>query len=133
MLLTNQSKLVTFENKVIENILQSLNPHKTHGHDMISIQMLKICGVSICKLLGIVHKARIEKGKFPSEWKKANTVPVHKSGDKELFNITSTYLREILEHLLYNTILKFFIENDLISLTSWASKHVIPVPTNFYL
>ena len=75
----------TFETKDIEKNLQSLDPHKSHGHDMISIRVLKICGVSICKRLGIIYKACVEKGKFPSEWKKANIVPVHKNGDKQLF------------------------------------------------
>ena len=95
--------------------MQSLDPHKAHGHDVISIRMLKICGVSICKRLGNIYKACIEKGKFPSEWKKANIVPVHKHGDKQLFkNYRLISLLpicgKILEHLLYNTMLEFLLK-----------------------
>ena len=106
---------VTFETKDIEKNLQSLDPHKAHGHDMISIRMLKTCGISICKRLGIIYKACIEKGKFPSEWKKANNVPVHKNGDKQLFkNYRVISLLpicgKILEHLLYNKMLEFLLK-----------------------
>ena len=45
---------------------------------MISIRMLKICDESICKALGIIFRSCLENGKFPSEWKKANVVPVFK-------------------------------------------------------
>ena len=82
---------------------------------MISIRMLKICGVSICKRLGIIYKACIEKGKFPSEWEKANIVPVHKNGDKQLFKnyrliSLLSICGKILEYLLYNTMLKFLLK-----------------------
>ena len=61
----------------IEKVIQSLDPNKAHGHDMISIRMLKICGKSIIKPLLIIYKKCLEKGCFSSEWKKANVVPVH--------------------------------------------------------
>ena len=48
---------------------------------MISIRMLKICGDSILKPLGLIFKSCLENGRFPIEWKKAN-VPVHKKNNK---------------------------------------------------
>ena len=53
------------------------------GHDNISIQMLKICGVSIWKPLEIVFRSCLNHGKSPEEWKKANVVLVLKKGDKQ--------------------------------------------------
>ena len=41
--------------------------------------MIKICG----KPLKMVFKFCIIKGEFPSDWKKANVVPVHKKSDKQ--------------------------------------------------
>ena len=45
--------------------------------------MLKIYGSSIYKPLEMIFKQCIETGVFPSEWKKANIVPIHKKGDKQ--------------------------------------------------
>ena len=64
-------------NDTLEKI-RNLEPNKGHGHDMISIRMLKICDESICKSLRIIFRSCLEKGKFPSEWKKANLVFVFK-------------------------------------------------------
>ena len=58
--------------------MQNLFPDKAHGHDMLSIRMLKLCGKSICKPLDLIFQACIKHGVFPTEWKKANVVPVNK-------------------------------------------------------
>ena len=43
----NRLSTVTFSQDDIGKIIQNLNPNKSHGHDNISIRMLKICGLSI--------------------------------------------------------------------------------------
>ena len=68
---------ITFTEKDIEKAIQSIDSNKAHGHDMIGIRMLKICGKSIIKPLLIIYKKCLEKGCFPNEWKKANVAPVH--------------------------------------------------------
>ena len=62
---------ITFTEKDIEKVTQNLDSNKAHGHDMISIRMLKICGKSIIKPLLIIYEKCFEKGCFPNEWKKA--------------------------------------------------------------
>ena len=42
---------VKFVNTDILKIVQNLNPNKAHGHNKISIRMLKICGNSFCRSL----------------------------------------------------------------------------------
>ena len=42
---------------MIGRIISCLDPNKAHGHDMMSIRMLKICGDSFYKLLGIIFRA----------------------------------------------------------------------------
>ena len=69
---------VEFSTNDTLKIIRNLNPNKAHGHDMISIPMLKICDESICKPLTIIFRSCLENAKFPSEWKKANVVPVFK-------------------------------------------------------
>ena len=74
---------ISLRSKDIARIIRDLEPNQAHGH-MISIPMLIICGESISKPLEIIFKSCIEKGQFPNEWKKANVVPVHKKGDKQV-------------------------------------------------
>ena len=69
---------VTFSSDEILRIIQNLDSEKTHSHERISIQILKICGPSTCKPLGIIFKSCLESGIFLLEWKKASVVPVHK-------------------------------------------------------
>ena len=75
---------ISFSSNNIARIIRDLDPNNAHGHDMRSIRMLKICKESILKPLEIIFKSCIEKGQFPNEWKKANVVPVHKKGDKQV-------------------------------------------------
>ena len=51
----------------IKNIINKLDPGKAHGHNIITIHMIKLCD----KNYDI----------FSAEWKKINVVPVLKKGD----------------------------------------------------
>ena len=62
----------------IVKIIKSLDPNKAHGHDEISIRMIKLCATPISKPLSILFRNCFENQCFPNEWKKANIVPVHK-------------------------------------------------------
>ena len=62
-----------FSNNDIEKIIQNLDLNKAHGHDKISICMIKICGKSICEPLQLVLSQCIDTGSFPLEWKKLPT------------------------------------------------------------
>ena len=75
---------VKFSTENILQIINKLDSNKAHGHDEISIRMLKICGSSVCKPLQIIYKSCLDREKFPLEWKKANVVPVHIKNDKQL-------------------------------------------------
>ena len=75
---------ITFTCNDIATLIKNLDPNKAHDHDMISICMLKLCGKSICKPLDLIFQSCMKRGKFPTEWKKANVAPVHKKGDKQI-------------------------------------------------
>ena len=62
----------------IVTIIKSLDPNKTHGHDEISVRMIKLCATSIVKPLSILFRNCFENQCFPKECKKANILPVHK-------------------------------------------------------
>ena len=111
---------IRFSEDDIAKIIQNLDPNKAHGHDQISIRMLKICGKTICKPLECIFRECLNTGLFPLEWKKANLVPVYKKGDKQcLINYCPVSLLpicgKIFEKLIFNEMFKFFNENNLIS------------------
>ena len=69
---------VGFSTYDILKIIRNLNPNKAHGHDMISVGILKICNESIYKPLAIIFWPCLQNGKFPTEWKQVNVVRVFK-------------------------------------------------------
>ena len=75
---------VTFYENEIQKAIRNLDPNKAHGHDMLSIRMLKTCDDSLCGQLGLIFPSCFENGKFPFEWKKANVVPTYKKNNKQL-------------------------------------------------
>ena len=109
-----------FSESDILQIINNQDSNKAHGHDMISIRMLKLCGEAICRPLNIIFKTCLNTGKFPSEWKKGNVVPIHKKdGRQNVKNYRPVSLlpicRTIFERLIYNVMYDFLTENDLLS------------------
>ena len=66
----NRLFIVSFSHEDVGKIIQNLNPNKAHGHDNISMCMLKICDSTIYRPLEIIFKEALSTGLFPSEWKK---------------------------------------------------------------
>ena len=76
--------------------------------------MLKLCGKSICKPLDLFFQSCIKQGKLPTEWKKADVVPFHKKGDKQILsNYRPVSLLPIcgknFERLIYNNLLNILL------------------------
>ena len=89
--------------------------------------MLKICDKSICKPLELIFQSCIKHGKFPNEWKMANVVPVHKKSYKQILrNYRPVSLLpicgKVFERLIYNSLLEYFIENEVRSVFLDISK-----------
>ena len=51
-----------------------LDPNKARGQNMVSIRMIKICGISIWRPLKSIFQSYSESGNFPIEWKQVNVV-----------------------------------------------------------
>ena len=103
----------------IAKIISRLDPNKAHGHDMLSIRMIKLCGNSIYKPLLIIFKDCLNEGKFPHECIKGNVVAIHKKGNKQsLENYWPISLlpicRKNFERLIFNKMFTFFTGNNLI-------------------
>ena len=104
----------------IKRIICKLDSNKAHGHDMISIRMLKVSGDAIIEPLFKIFKNCLKCGIFPDDWKKGNIVPIFKKGDKQnIKNYRPVSLlpicSKIFERIIYDNMLKYFLDNNLIT------------------
>ena len=117
-----EERLSTFEiypGDIIK-IIRSLDPNKAHGHDEITIRIIKMCASSIAKPVAILFRNCLESECFPKEWKKANIVPVHKKHDKQLIkNYRPVSLlpicSKIFEKVIFNSLFKYLDDNNLLN------------------
>ena len=81
-----QSRLTSldFSEEEILKIIRALNIHKAHGHDDISIRMIKICDKSLLKPLILLFQNSAKLSYFPDIWKRSNIIPVYKKNGKQL-------------------------------------------------
>ena len=111
---------VSFSSSDILRIIKGLNPNKAHGHENISVKMIKLCGDSIIHPLKLLFETAIEMGHFPNSWKKGNIVPVHK---KESKNLVKNYrpisllpiFGKIFEKILYDNLYRYLQQNKLLN------------------
>ena len=65
-------------------LIHSLDSKKAKECDDLSIAMLKICDLAIVEPLSLIYEKCLESGKYPSLWKKANVLPIHKKESRQL-------------------------------------------------
>ena len=117
-----QSRLTSLdfnEDKLLK-IIRALNINKDHGHDDISIRMIKICDKSLIKPLTFLFKTSLRSSHYPDIWKKSNIIPVHKKNDKRLVNnyrpiSLLPVFGKIFEKIIFNKIYKFLSEEKLLN------------------
>ena len=68
----------------IRKVIKALKVNKAHGYNGISIRMLKLCESAITELLYLIFKNCLSSNTFPDVWKKANVIPIHKKGGKQV-------------------------------------------------
>ena len=83
--------------------------------------MLKLCGSAITEPLYLIFKNCLSSNTFLDVWKKANVIPVHKKGDKQVLkNYRPVSLLpicgKIFEKLLFNALYSFFEDHKLLNL-----------------
>ena len=66
-LFVTQARLgsLDFNKGEILKIIRALNINKAHGHDDISIRMIKICDESLLKPLLILFKSSLKLSRYP--------------------------------------------------------------------
>ena len=111
---------ITFSESDVIKIIRTLNVNKAHGHDNISVRMIKLCINTVALPLTLFFQNSVAAGTFPTQWKRANIVPIHKKNDKQ---IVSNYrpvsllpiCSKIFEKLIFNELFKIFEDNNLLS------------------
>ena len=130
-----ETKLSSFdiEDEDTYKIIKTLDFNKAYGDHEISISMLKLCDGSIAKPLPVIFKTCKINKTFPDLQKKANVVPIHNNGEKNLINnyypvSLLLIFGKFFERLLFNSLFKYIDENKLlIILTSQVFVHLIPL------
>ena len=70
------------EDEVCE-MLEKLDVRKAQGPDGVSNWVLRECKAQLAnKICGLIAKS-LQQGQVPKDWKRANIVPIFKSGNKE--------------------------------------------------
>ena len=100
----------------VETILKNLDPKKATGVDGIPARILKICPNELAKSLKLLFNLLIQQGCIPQLWRRANIMPVHKDGEKELvcnyrsislLSMPAKYLVRFIHIAVYNHIVPF--------------------------
>ena len=101
-------------------IIRSLNIHKAHGHDDISIRMIKICDKLLLKPLTIFFQNSINSSCYPIIWKRSNMIPVHKKNNKQLVNNYRSIsllpiFGKIFEKIIFDRLYNFLLQEELLN------------------
>ena len=99
----------------IGKTIKALKVNKAHGHDEISIRMLRLCESAITEPLYLIFKNCLSSNTFPDVWKKVNVIPVHKKGETSAKKLPSCVCVKIIEKLLFNALYSFFEDHKLLN------------------
>ena len=68
----------------VAQLLREMSAHKACGPDGLSARILSECADEFAVPLGIICHISATSGVFPTVWKRAHVIPVHKKGSKKL-------------------------------------------------
>ena len=101
----------------IERIINNLKNKNSSGHDRVTNKILKGISTGVSIPLSILTNKSLTEGTFPTEMKKADTIPLYKSKDKnEKNNYTPISLllimSKVLEKVMYNRTYNFLNQSE---------------------
>ena len=70
----------------VQRLLLSLNPRKSTGIDKIPAKIIRVASPVVANSLTKIFNRAISNESFPSDWKQAKVVPLHKKGSRNLLN-----------------------------------------------
>jgi hypothetical protein len=104
----------------IFRLLNNLSISKSTGCDKIPAKILKYSAAVILPSLTNLFNSSIGMGIFPSEWKIARVVPLHKKGSRSVLDnyrpiSILPVISKIFEKILYEQLYEYFTTNNLLS------------------
>ena len=105
---------------IIENLLKTLNAHKSPGSDGVPPCFLKNCSQAIIGPLTAIVNQSLRTGKVPTSYKHAHICPIFKSGDP---TVATNYrpisllpiASKVLEKIVHKQLTSFFASNTELS------------------
>ena len=103
----------------VSKIFKSLASNKASGHDGLSPRILKVCSSHLFYPLYKLINLSIVNSVFPSSWKIADVIPIHKSGpcdDPNNYRTVSILpvLSKIIERHVAKSLLAFLQDSNLL-------------------
>ena len=117
---------VKFESKGISNIIRSLDVNKAHGHDNISIRVLKIRESAIVEPVTIIFNSCINQSLFPVLGKnKIYILFIKKLTNNNYWAVSLLPVcGELFKRLIFNSLYKYLEDSKLLSVHQsgfWSS------------
>lgn len=101
-------------------LLKNLKPYAASGPDGIPTMLLKHTAVEIAPAVTLLFQASINQGKVPSQWKKAQIVPLFKKGSRSdaanyrPISLTSV-LCKLCEHIIHCAVIQHLTDSNILS------------------
>ena len=111
---------ITVNPNGVRKLLKDLKPYKAAGPDGIPTYILRAAAEELAPMLSHLYQFSLDTGHVPTEWKRANIVPLFKKGPKHLpsnyrpVSLTSVACK-VLEHIIHSNVMRHFDENNILT------------------
>ena len=98
----------------------AIDVNKSTGHDGLSPRLIKIAGAAIVPSLTKLFNTCLVNKRVPSDWKKANVIPLHKKDDRDALNNYRPVsilpaISKLFERVIFKHVYNFFHQNKLLT------------------
>ena len=117
---TSSIEKLTFKPKEVKRHLHNLQPDKATGPDNIPAKVLRECSAELATPLSTLFQLCFNQGVFPSKWKSASVIPIHKrdsKSDPPMYRPISLLciISKVMEAVINRQLQKYLLGNGLIS------------------
>ena len=110
---------IIFDVEGIKKLLQNLDCKKANGPDDIPTRLIKDTASEIAEVVYFLFNQSYNLSQLPTEWCKANVVPIFKKGAKQDPNnyrpvSLTVALCKVMEHVIYRSIMQHSEHNNIL-------------------